>query len=50
MAVTMDEKPTPAGQPGQKQRPWRSLVALAGGIVLLVVIAVFMIWVGTLLT
>ncbi len=37
--------------PEQKpSRPWRSLAALAVGIILMVVLALFMIWVGTLLS
>ncbi len=42
----MNEQPK---QPENPQ-PWRSLVALAAGIVLLVAIALLMIWVGTLLS
>ncbi len=37
-------------EPEQKSpRPWRTLLALAGGIVLMVVLAMFMVWIGTLL-
>ena len=35
-------------EPRNDPQPWRSLVSLAAGIVLLVAIALLMIWVGTL--
>ncbi len=44
MAVTMEEQKQP-----ETPRPWRSLVTLAVGIILLVVFAMFMLWIGTLL-
>jgi hypothetical protein len=45
MAVIMERHGQPQGRP-----PWRPLLGLAAGIVLLVALAIFMLWVGTLVT